>query len=165
MNNYHPTVKRILELLKTNNCWYETFEHAPVKTSEEASKIRIGYQLNQGAKALIVRVKIPNRGKSFYMLVMPGDKRLDNDKLKTFLGAKDLRFATVEEVSELIDGVQVGGVPPFGNLFGLKVIVDNSLFENEKIVFNAGDRSYSIAMKSEDYKKIVEPQITDIVTS
>lgn len=65
----------------------------------------------------------------------------------------------------LTDGVEVGGVPPFGNLFGLKVIADRRLFENEKIVFNAGDRRFSIAMRSSDYKRLVDPDIADITVT
>ncbi|SRR5258706_3827819 len=164
MKNYHQTVGKIVSLLKENNYWYETFEHEPVRTSEEAVKTRPGYTLKQGAKAIIIKVKIPNVGKSFMMLVFPANERFNNDKLKTFLGAKETRFATEKEVGEITNGIQPGGVPPFGNLFGLKVIVDTSLFLNEKIVFNAGDRSFSLAMKSQDYKTIVNPQIADIVS-
>ncbi|NIA02454.1 MAG: hypothetical protein GWP15_03650 [Nitrospirae bacterium] len=54
MTNYHPLVNQIVEALKNNECWYETFEHEPVRTSEEAAKIRTGYTLEQGAKALII---------------------------------------------------------------------------------------------------------------
>lgn len=160
---YHLTVQKIKDILSQNCAWFETFEHEAVRTSEEAAKIRIGYSLRQGAKAIIVRVKEKNGNKFFSMLVMPGDKRFNTDKVKNLFGAKDIRFATVEEVGQLTDGVEPGGVPPFGNLFGLRVIVDPSLFENEKIVFNAGDRSYSIAMKSEDYKKIISPEVKSIV--
>ena len=96
------------------------------------------------------------------MLVLPGDLRFSNDKVKSALGVKDIRFATQEEISQVTGGVQIGGVPPFGNLFDIEVIADPKLFENEKIIFNAGDRRYSIAMKSEDYKILVGPEITDI---
>lgn len=163
--DYHPVTKQITDLLKKNNCWFETFEHEPVQTSEEAAKVRTGYTLSQGAKAIIVRVKISNSEKKFVMLVMPGDKRFDNGKVKTIFGAKDIRFATVEEVVSLTGGVQTGGVPPFGNLFGLEVFADCKLFENEKIVFNAGDRRFSVAMRVENYKTLVNPKIESIVLS
>ncbi len=53
-------------------------------------------------------------------------------------------------------------MPPFGNLFELDVVVDPGLMENEEIIFNAGDRSVSIAMKSSDYVSIVNPKIEKI---
>jgi len=160
---YHKITKQITDILKENNLWFETFEHESVRTSEEAAKIRPGYDLNQGAKAMIVRVKISESNKKFVMLVLPGDLRFDNSKVKNIFGAKDIRFATESEISEITKGVQVGGVPPFGNLFGLEVIADLKLFENEKIIFNAGDRRFSIAMFSKDYEAVVKPQITSII--
>jgi prolyl-tRNA editing enzyme YbaK/EbsC (Cys-tRNA(Pro) deacylase) len=163
MKKYHPVVSKILNILKENKCWYETFEHKPVRTSEEAAKIRTGYTLHQGAKAMIVRVKKSENNKKFVMLVFPADLRFDNEKVRKLFGAKDIRLATEQEVSDLTVGVQVGGVPPLGNLFKLEVIADPKLFGNEKIVFNAGDRRFSIAMKSKDYKEIVNPTVEKIV--
>lgn len=159
--DYHPVVNKIKGLLEKNKFWFETFEHEPVKTSEEAARIRPGYSLKQGAKAMIIRAK-NGQERKFVMLVLPGDLRFDNDKVKKTIKAKDIRFATPEEIDNITGGVQIGGVPPFGNLFNIEVVVDNKLFENDKIIFNAGDRRYSIAMKSEDYKKIVGPKIEEI---
>lgn len=158
---YHPTVNKIKTLLQENSCWFETFEHEPVRTSEEAATIRHGYSLSQGAKALILKIKTPVESK-FMMFVLPGDKRLDNNKVKEVTGAKNTRFATPEEVVKLTGGVEVGGVPPFGNLFSLEVIVDPTLLTNEKIIFNAGDRRYSIAILANDYVKLVKPAIRSI---
>ena len=159
--DYHPVAAQIVEILKQNNFWFETFEHEPVRTSEEAAKVRHGYSIEQGAKALVVRTKTKEE-KIFIMLVLPAHLRLDTKKARQYLQTKDLRFATEEEVEQITNGVQVGGVPPFGNLFNLKTITDPKLFENEKIVFNAGDRRYSVAMLSQDYKNLVNPTITDI---
>lgn len=161
--SYHPLTTTITNLLEQNNIWFETFEHEAVITSEDAAKIRHGYTLEQGAKAILIRVKISSSNKKFVMLVLPGNLKFDAKKVKTVFQAKNIRFATENEVAEITDGVQPGGVPPFGNLFNLEVIVDPSLLENEKIVFNAGDRKFSVGMKSEDYLTIVEPQVVEIV--
>ncbi|OGD83171.1 hypothetical protein A2572_02815 [Candidatus Collierbacteria bacterium RIFOXYD1_FULL_40_9] len=156
---YHPVVNKIISLLKENHIEFETFEHEPVRTSQEAARVRTGYSLKQGAKALIVRAKFNSQDKKFLMVVVPGDKRFDNQKLKNLLKVKDLRFATEDEVGKITDGVQLGGVPPFGNLFNLEVYTDKGLFDQEKIIFNAGDKRFSIGMNSSNYKKIVKPNI------
>lgn len=158
---YHQTVATIEAFLKENGVSYEKFEHEPVKTSEEAAAVRPEFTISQGTKALIVRVK-SNGAKSFAMVVVPGGKKFDSAKVRAALGASDIRFATPEEVSEITGGVVPGGVPPFGNLFGLPVLCDENVFNNERIIFNAGDRSVSITIKSEDYKKVVNPQIASI---
>lgn len=159
---YHKVTEKIRNILSQNQCWFELFEHLPVKTSEEAAKVRPGYSLHQGAKAIIIRINKDNREKKFVMLVFPADLRFDNNKVRTLFEARDIRFATEEEIFSLTEGVELGGVPPFGNLFDLEVVADEKLFGNEKIVFNAGDRCVSLAMKSEDYKKLVKPKIASI---
>lgn len=158
---YHPVTKKITTLLSERGVWFETFKHPPVRTSEEAAAMRPEYTISQGAKALIVRVK---RGgeKFFVQVVVPGDKKFDTKKLKSQFGFSDLRFATEEEVHSITGGVLPGGVPPFGNLFGLTVYADLGVFAHEKIIFNAGDRAFSVGMLSHDYGEIVSPEKGDI---
>jgi prolyl-tRNA editing enzyme YbaK/EbsC (Cys-tRNA(Pro) deacylase) len=160
---YHQTVTDILDLLKKTGCWFETFEHQPVVTSEQAAKLRHGYSLSQGAKAIIVKIKNSAGEAEFVMLVLPGDKKFSGSKVKKLLGVKELRFATPSEISELTGGIRIGGIPPFGNLFGIKVFVEKTLLDNEKIIFNAGDRQFSVAMKAKDYLRIVNPMVEVIV--
>lgn len=160
--DYHPVTKQITDLLEQNHCRFETFEHEPVRTSEQAARTRPGYALKQGAKAIILRAKRSESDRFFVMLVMPADRKFDKARVKHLLSARDVRFATEQEVAELTGGVEVGGVPPFGNLFGLAVISDPALYENETIVFNAGDRRFSVAMAAADYRRLVNPQVAPI---
>lgn len=160
---YHKVFYKIKKLLESESIWFETFEHAPVRTSEEAAKVRTGYTLHQGAKALILRIK--NKGKKFFvMAVIPGDARLDSQKFKTIAESNDIRFATEGEILSITNGVLPGGIPPFGNLFGLEVYVDSRVLANEKIIFNAGDRRVSLGMTSRDYQRLVHPTVVDIAS-
>jgi prolyl-tRNA editing enzyme YbaK/EbsC (Cys-tRNA(Pro) deacylase) len=162
MTNYHPVVEIIKNLLDTHSAEFESFEHDPVRTSEEASQVRTGYTLEQGAKAIIIRGKDADKNQKFVMLVLSGSRRFDSKKVKRLCALSDIRFATEAEVAEVTGGVLPGGVPPFGNIFHLDIYADTALFQNERIIFNAGDRSYSIGMKSSDYLTIVKPQVADI---
>jgi Ala-tRNA(Pro) deacylase len=135
---YHKLTEKIKEILTDGGYWFETFEHEPVRTSEEASKVRVGYTAEHGAKAIIARVKKSGEGKSFAMFVLQGSKKFNTSKIKEQFGLSDIRFATEDEVLKITDGVLPGGVPPFGNLFNLPVYVDRGLLQQEKIVFNAG---------------------------
>lgn len=163
LKTYHPVAAEIISLLEEHHFWHESFEHQPVRTSEEASQVRNGYSLGQGAKALIIRAKYSSNESKFVMLVLPGDSRFDKQKVSLLLQTKDIRFATEVEVSAVTNGVELGGVPPFGNLFSLEVIVDPSLLKHEKIIFNAGDQRFSVAMKTEDYVTMVQPRIVTII--
>ncbi len=161
-NTFHPVAKQIVDLLTQKGFWFETFTHEPVITSEEAAKTRPGYTLHQGAKAIIAKIQIKGGEEQFVMFVIPADLRLSTKKVKKALNLKGLCFASEDEIGTLTNGVQRGAIPPFGNLFSMQVYADQKLFENEKIVFNAGDRRFSLTMKSNDYKTIVLPQIADI---
>lgn len=158
----HSVASEIIRLLEQQSCWYDAFAHAPVRTSEEADALRPGYTLEQGAKALLVRVKIRGGGKQFAMIVTPGSTKFAAKKVKQALQASDLRFATEAEVADITGGIQPGGIPPFGNLFQVLVLVDPRLFEHETLVFNAG-RNFTIAMRTVEYRRIVKPTVADIV--
>ena len=163
IDDLHPVTAQITQLLDEHDCSYETFEHDPVRTSEEAAHTRPGYSLNQGAKAIILRVKRSKKDKFFIMLILPANLQFDKQKVKAYFEAKDIRFATEDEVIDLTDGVMPGGVPPFGNLFGLPVHVTPQLFDNERIVFNAGDPRFSVAMYSKDFRRLVELIVFEFV--
>lgn len=153
----HPVTRKIVDLLESAGCWYETFHHQSVRTSEEAAAVRPGYGLHQGAKAIILRVKRTKRDKFFVMLVFPADRKFDSKGVKAHFTARDIRFATTEEVDTLTNGVQPGGVPPFGSLFELPVYAAPELFDLDCIVFNAGDRRFSLAMRAADFRRLECP--------
>lgn len=158
----HPSTQHIIELLKAHGYWYETFQHEPVLTSEEAAKTRPGYTLHQGAKAIVAKVETKDKVEKYVMLVIPADLRLDSKKVKNALHIRSFRFATEDELGVVTHGVQRGAVPPFGNLFQIEVFVDTQLFDQEKMVFNAGDRRFSVAMKTHDFQTLVQPNKVEI---
>ena len=160
---FHPCVNEIRSLLEKNHIQYEFLEHEPVRTSLEAAQVRPDkYTLSQGAKALIVRIKENGGHKYFAMFVIPGDRKFNYPKTKELFQAKDIRFATELEVCELTHAIKLGGLPPFGNLFGLKVFMDKKVLDNEQMIFNAGDKRVSIVLATKDYQKLVDPQLVDM---
>ena len=130
---------------------FRLLEHAPVRTSEEAARVR-GTPPEAGAKALVVRAE--DRP---VQCVLPGNLRVDNARLRGILGVRALRFATPAELLELT-GCVPGAVPPFGNLFGLPVLVDQLLLQREDIAFNAGSTSVSIVMRAADFARLANAQ-------
>ncbi len=148
------TVKSVFEnikdLLDKNKISYKLIEHKPVFTSEDAAKIR-GSSLSLGAKALIMKAD-----KKSIMIVVPGDKKVDTSTFKKLYQVKDLEMATKEEV-KAVSGVEVGAVPPFGNLFKIPLYFDKTIVENEVVFFNAGSHSKSISLKGSDLEKVTKP--------
>src|SRR5438105_338922 len=106
--------EKIIQLLDQSQILYELLEHEAVYTSEQAAKIR-GLSLDQGAKSLLLKAK-----NDFILVVLPGNKKLDSKRVKQLLFVKDLRFATPEEVKEIM-GCEVGACYPFGNIIGIRM--------------------------------------------
>lgn len=145
--------QRIVEFLKENKVSYQIFEHEPVYTSEQASKVR-GTSLSGGAKALIFLAD-----GSPVMVVVPGNRRVDVKKFKQMYRVGDLRMATPEEVKKTTEGVEIGAVHPFGNLHKIPVYVDEHLGRNSKISFNVGLHTKSAEISWGDYYRLVKPKL------
>src|SRR5215472_11561662 len=148
-----PTVtERLTRWLHERGVSFGLLEHAPVFTSEEAARVR-GTPIEAGAKALVLRAEDQT-----VHVVLPGNRRVDNAQLRAILGTRTLRFATPEELLTLT-GCTPGAVPPFGNLFGLPVFVDEELAQRDEIAFNAGSNSVSIVMRCADFLRLSEARV------
>lgn len=110
-------------------------------------------KIEAGAKALVLLAE--DRP---VQVVLPGHLRVDNARLRAILGTRTLRFATPEELLALT-GCAPGAVPPFGNLFGLPVLVDQELTEREEVAFNAGSNTVSIVMRCADFLRLSEASV------
>ena len=139
--------ERLERWLRESGAGFELFEHAPVRTSADAARVR-GTRLEDGAKALVVWAE-----DRYVHCVLPAHRRADNARLRAILGTGKLRFATPDELAALT-GCAPGAVPPFGNLFGLPVLVDEELTTTERIAFNAGSNSVSITMRTSDFVRL-----------
>lgn len=139
--------ERVEQALRDAGVEFGRIEHAPVRTSEEAARVR-GTPLEEGAKALVMRA-----GDRDVQLVLAAHLKVDNAALRAILGTRKLRFATPDELLSLT-GCTPGAVPPLGHLFGLPVYLDEQLTRRDHVVFNAGSNSVSITMRCADLVRV-----------
>lgn len=142
-----PVTERLEAWLRDEGARYRLLEHAPVFTSAEAARVR-GTPPESGAKGLVLLA-----ADKPVQVVLPGSRRVDNARVRALLGTRTLRFATPEELLALT-GCVPGAVPPFGNLFGLPVLVDEALAAREEIAFNAGSNDVSMVMATADFLRL-----------
>jgi Ala-tRNA(Pro) deacylase len=134
---------RLVALLRDEGVEFRLSHHEPVTTSAEAAAMR-GAELRSGAKAMLVKGKA-----GLVLAVLAGDRKVDWKLLAPLVGGKGARFANDEEL-QAATGLSKGAVPPFGGLFGLRTVYDESLLEVETVNFNAGTHTDSISMRRED---------------
>jgi Ala-tRNA(Pro) deacylase len=96
--------------------------------------------------------------------VVPGDRRLDLQAVKTLIGGTYIAMASQQKVEELA-GSAIGTVLPFSFHADLEVIADPSLLTKERIYFNAARLDRSFVMRTADYVRVAKPRIAAIAAS
>jgi Ala-tRNA(Pro) deacylase len=154
VENLEKEADALINLFKENGVNYQLYEHAPVYTSEEASRVR-NVELKTGVKAMLVRDKSQD---SFLLADIAADRRIDFSKLEPLATVKHFRFATRDEVLTKTN-CEPGSVHPFGSLFGIPTFLDNSVLQNEFINFNIGMLTKSVRIRSRDLLKVMQPDL------
>ena len=85
---------------------------------------------------------------SCILVVMAGDKKVDNSKFKAAFGTK-AKMPSLEEVAEKV-GHKVGGVCPFAIPEEVRVYLDESLKEHETVFPACGSSNSAIELSCEE---------------
>jgi Ala-tRNA(Pro) deacylase len=144
---------RLKKFLDEHKVKYLSLQHSRAYTAQEiAAKMHIhGWEL---AKTTILKVD----GK-FVMAVMPAPIQVDMSAFRAAIGARSVALAAEEEFKQLFPECELGAMPPFGNIYGLPVYVDDRLATDPSIVFNAGTHTEAIRMDFADFRRLVNPEI------
>ncbi len=123
--------------------------HTPgVKTIEElANFLKVPPSKILKAVLYIVNNREP------VMVLIRGDREIDENKLEMVLGTEDFRLAGDEEVKELL-GTEKGFIGIFNLPKGIKVLWDNSVYgvKNMVVALNEPDYHYINANPGRDYE-------------
>ncbi|MEK9138683.1 MAG: YbaK/EbsC family protein [Bacteroidota bacterium] len=146
-------VSELLRYLNNNHVEYQVHSHMPAFSAHDVA-MATHVPDRDMAKTLVVQA-----GKQKWLAVLRADYRIDQRLLRRALETHSIHFVSEEELEMLFPNCEVGAMPPFGNLYGLPVIADKSLAEDEEIVFNACTYSESVRMRFEDFERLVKPMV------
>ena len=146
-------LRKLEEFLNSHNIKYATMFHPQAFTAQEiaAAAHITGMEL---AKTVIAKID----GK-IAMAVLPAPHRVDFDLLKAATGARKVELAKEQEFQDMFPDCEIGAMPPFGNLYGIEVLVEESLTQNEEIAFNAGSHTELVRLSYKDFETHVKPRI------
>jgi len=150
------TVRKLKELLDSNKIKYETIIHTPSYTAQE---IAASAHISGKEVAKTVLVKIDGK---ITMVVLPASSKIDLGLLKKKVGADKVELAGEREFESRFPDCDLGAMPPFGNLYGIDVFVEDKLTKDEEIAFNAGSHTELIKLAYKDFEKLVHPKIANI---
>jgi Ala-tRNA(Pro) deacylase len=147
---------RLEHYLRANEVPYQLHHHPLAYTAQEvaASEHVPGREL---AKTVVAFAD----GRTV-MLVLPASYLVEVNKLPGVLHAKEARLAEEREFVATFPDCEAGAMPPFGNLYGLDVYVDQALAEDESIVFRAGTHTDTMRVAYRDFVRLVHPTTATI---
>jgi Ala-tRNA(Pro) deacylase len=148
--------ERVEAFLRQNQVRYTLLHHPLAYTADEVAAVEHVPGRNF---AKVVMVKAAGK---LAMVVVPATHRVSLGLAATVLQAPDVRLATEKEFAEAIPESEVGATPPFGNLYGLPVYVDEALARDATITFRAGTHTDTITIDYPDYARLVNPSVTSL---
>ncbi len=148
-------LKKLIEYLEGNQVKFTRIIHSTAYTAQV-----IAHRAHISGNALAKTIVLKDTTDKFIMAVVPANYQVDLEKISEIHG-QNLELATEDEFERLFPSCETGGMPPFGNLFGLPVYVSESLAKSEDIAFNAGNHRELLQIHFEDFNRLVKPQIAE----
>ena len=144
---------RLCTFLETNHTPYAIQTHSLAFTAQGIAA------LTHTPGREMVKTVIVRAGGRYVMAVLPASEHIEFEALAHAIGASEAQIADEHEFGGLFPDCEVGAMPPFGNLYGLPVFMDEDLTTNREIAFNAGSHREIMRVPLGDYLKLVRPTI------
>jgi Ala-tRNA(Pro) deacylase len=148
--------RKLKEFLDSQAVKYLKIGHSPAYTAREVAQ-SLHIKGHKVAKTVIVFIE----GK-MAMAVMPANHSIDFEHFRKATGAQEIKLATEGQFKDTFPDCEVGAMPPFGNLYGLDVYVDQHLTDDEEIFFNACSHTELIRMSYLDFERLVKPRVVKL---
>jgi Ala-tRNA(Pro) deacylase len=132
---------------------YLLTEHPVAYTAQELAQAEhvSGYQ--------VIKPVLVQADGQMVLCALPACGRIDLEALRDSLDAKYIRLADEQTLRETFRDCELGAEPPIGALFGLPTIADESLLEQHKVTFQAGNHHEAVTMSMDDYRRLAQPGI------
>jgi Ala-tRNA(Pro) deacylase len=150
--------KQLKELLDSHKVKYVTMTHSTAFTAQEIASL-MHIRGEEFAKTVIVRID-----GAMVMAVLPGSYHVDLPLLKAAAKGEKIVLAPEAEFRDRFPECETGAMPPFGQLYGMPVFVDESLTRDKEITFNAGTHRELIRLSYEDFARLVQPKVAKFST-
>ena len=127
---------------------YRVFRHpGQVHSLEQAARER-GQQPEQVVRSILFRLAQDQ----FAMVLVAGSAQVSWPALRNYLGQSRLTMASEAEVLA-VTGYPIGAVSPFGLPYPLRVLVDESICQQEEVSIGSGERYVTVFLYVKDLLK------------
>lgn len=134
--------------LETSNTVYQLVPHPRAYSSTETAEAA-----HVPGDLLVKSVVL--RGNGHYALVLlPSTHRIDLGAVHERLG-RLFALADESDIRGIFTDCEAGSVPPFGQVYGLDVLVDDSLLDRDEIYFEGGDHEELVHVSGDDFDRLI----------
>jgi len=138
----------LVDYLQRSRAQYNLFNVPAAHTAEETVRLsRISPR--RFAKVVMARVD-----SELIMVVMPAHYRLVPRALRDELKAERVELATERDFQRRFPRCELGAIPPFGHLFGLRALCVNAFEEFGDIFCKAGTHSEVLRMSIFEFQRL-----------
>lgn len=149
-------LSKLKEFLDAHQIKYVVISHSVAYTAAGIAALTHipGREL---AKTVIVKID-----GGLAMAVVAASQHVDLARLKAVTGAKIVELASEDEFKAKFPDCELGAMPPFGNLYDMRVFADETLMRDKEIAFNAGSHRELVRIAWEDFERLVQPRIMPV---
>jgi Ala-tRNA(Pro) deacylase len=151
--------QKLKELLDSHKIKYTAITHSTAYTALEIASMA-HVRGREFAKTVIARID-----GNLVMAVLPASYHVDLSLLKEAAKGKKIALAAETDFRDRFPECEVGAMPPFGQLYGMPVFVDESLTRDKEIAFNAGTHHELIRLSYDDFANLVQPRVANFSTA
>lgn len=147
----------IYNILDKSGIGYISMEHHPIMTMEEGIAIakRLGV-------ASCKNLFLVNKQKEYFLLLLPGHKKLSVKELAKQIGSSHLSFASSEELEEFLS-TSPGAVSVLGLIYDkgnkVKLLIDKEIMQTDYIGCHPCENTCSLKLKTKDIVETLLPAI------
>jgi prolyl-tRNA editing enzyme YbaK/EbsC (Cys-tRNA(Pro) deacylase) len=158
----HAAIRRVVDAAARKGVTLDvTSFDEPTHTAAEAARA-VRAELGQIVKSLVFVLPRDDGDPEPIVVLVSGPNRVDLPRLGAVLGRPDVRRATAREANDLT-GFVIGGIPPFGHVQRLRVIMDPDLGRFETVWAAAGLPNAVFPVSPSTLRMLADAHVAPIV--
>lgn len=141
--------RTVREYLEELDVVYDIVEHPASMTS-----IGIAHEAHLPAKSLAKGVVLKDGKGILSLAVVPADRAADLERIGKAL-KHEVELASEADIARKFDDCDEGAVPPIGNAYALRVLLDERLTKEDEVYLEAGDHRGLVHVKGDEFRRLM----------
>src|SRR6478735_5890817 len=141
--------------LKNNQIQFSLLEHAYAEGSFNTAKVA---QIDN--RALAKGVLLRDEDFHYTLCVLPSSHKILRHTLNQIFD-RHMHLVEEDELLQFFKDCEAGAVPVIGKAYGIDVIWDEELMDNDLIYMEAGDHRHLICIKQPEFSKLMRNTLHD----